>query len=71
LRFTFKDAMPAPHSSEIVRGNEEHFMFMRKEIRSICENAQKYMPGMREWVVLVSVPGWVEEEGDEGHEEEW
>ena len=74
LRFTFKDAMPVPHSSEIGRGNEEHFMFMRREIKRMSEKAGKWMGGLREFGVLVSVPGWSKvnrEKGEEEGEDEW
>jgi hypothetical protein len=74
LRFTFKDAMPVPHSSDIGRGNEEHFMFMRRDIRRMSEKAGKWMGGLREFGVLVSVPGWSEGNGENGEgeeEDEW
>jgi len=58
LRFTFKDAMPVPKVNVIAQGNEEHFTYMRKDIRAEFDRATAYMPGMREFVVLVSAPDW-------------
>jgi hypothetical protein len=66
--------MPVPHSSDIGRGNEEHFMFMRRDIRRMSEKAGKWMGGLREFGVLVSVPGWSEGNGENGEgeeEDEW
>jgi hypothetical protein len=68
LKFTFKDAMPAPTSTEIARGNEDHFNYMRKDIKVQCEKAKKFMGDLKEFVILVTVPGWTTT-GDE--EEEW
>jgi len=69
LKFTFKDAMPIPKATEVSRGNEDHFDYMRKDIKAQCERAKAYMPDMKEFVVLVTVPGWVSPKGEE--EEEW
>ena len=69
LKFTFKDAMPTPTSTEIVRGNEDHFNYMRKDIKMQCEKAKKYMMDLKEFVILVTVPGWTSPNVDE--EEEW
>lgn len=68
LRFTFKDAMPSPKSTEVARGNEDHFNYMRKDIKAQCEKAKLYMPDLKEFVVLVTVPG-SSSTGEE--EEEW
>jgi hypothetical protein len=35
LKFTFKDAMPLPKATEVSRGNEDHFDYMRK---ATCRN---------------------------------
>lgn len=69
LRFTFKDAMPAPTSTEIARGNEDHFNYMRKDIKAQCEKAKKFIVDLKEFVILVTVPGWRTTGADE--EEEW
>ena len=37
MRFTFKDAIPVLHSSEIGKGNEEYFIFMRRDIKRMWE----------------------------------
>ncbi|KAH7319424.1 hypothetical protein BKA65DRAFT_101929 [Rhexocercosporidium sp. MPI-PUGE-AT-0058] len=69
LKFTFKDAMPIPQATEITAGNEDHFNYMRRDIKAQCEKARRFMPELREFVILVTVPGWVlpmtEEEEDE------
>lgn len=66
LKFTFKDAMPAPYSTRVAAGNEDHFRLMRKDIKMQCTKAGSFMPGLREFVVLISVPGW-----DMPVEEDW
>ncbi|CZR55541.1 uncharacterized protein PAC_05429 [Phialocephala subalpina] len=72
LKFTFKDAMPVPTSTEIQIGNEDHFGYMRRDVKVQCEKARKWMGGLREFGVLVSVPGWTARLGEgEGDEEEW
>ncbi|CAL3972334.1 unnamed protein product [Diplocarpon coronariae] len=71
LKFTFKDAMPGPSATEVERGNEDHFNYMRKYIKTICERARHYMPDMIEFGVLVTDPGWVDEKGEEEEEEDW
>jgi hypothetical protein len=67
LKFTFKDAMPTPKATEVARGNEDHFNYMRKDIKTQCEKARAYMPDLKEFVVLVTVPS--SPVGEE--EEEW
>lgn len=52
--------MPGPKSTDVQRGNEDHFRHMRKDIREQCEKAGRRMPGLGEFVVLVTVPGWCE-----------
>jgi hypothetical protein len=42
---------------------------MRRNIKAQCEKAIAYMPGLREFIVLISVPGWVSPKGEE--EEDW
>ncbi|KAL5314649.1 hypothetical protein ACEPPN_017292 [Leptodophora sp. 'Broadleaf-Isolate-01'] len=69
LKFTFKDAMPVPQATEITAGNEDHFNYMRRDIKAQCEKARSFMPELREFVILVTVPGWVSPGVEE--EEEW
>jgi hypothetical protein len=69
LKFTFKDAMPAPKATEVSRGNEDHFNYMRKDIKAQCEKAKAYMPNLKEFVILVTVPNWSTPKGEE--EEDW
>ncbi|KAK0115519.1 hypothetical protein ONS95_000203 [Cadophora gregata] len=69
LKFTFKDAMPNPQATEIVVGNEDHFNYMRKDIKVQCEKARKFMPELKEFVILVTVPGWTSAEVEE--EDDW
>lgn len=63
LKFTFKDAMPSPKATEVSRGNEDHFNYMRRDIKAQCEKARAYMPDLREFVVLITVAGWVSPKG--------
>lgn len=67
LKFTFKDAMPAPTSTQISRGNEDHFKYLRKDIKTQCTNSKAFMPELKEFVVLITVPGWE----DTSIEEDW
>jgi hypothetical protein len=69
LKFTFKDAMPSPKATEVSRGNEDHFNYMRKDIKAQCEKAKAYMPDLKEFVILVTVPNWSTPKGEE--EEDW
>ncbi|KAE9368700.1 hypothetical protein N431DRAFT_415338 [Stipitochalara longipes BDJ] len=69
LKFTFKDAMPEPKATEVSRGNEDHFNYMRKDVKAQCEKAKAYMPDLKEFVILVTVPGWFTPKGEE--EEDW
>lgn len=59
LKFTFKDAMPVPKSSSIARLNEDHFRRMSQDIMEQFNRAKLYMPGLKEFVVLVTDPAWV------------
>lgn len=70
LKFTFKDAMPMPQATEISAGNEDHFNYMRKDIKVQCEKAKRFMPELKEFVILVTVPGLVSPNVEE-EEEDW
>jgi hypothetical protein len=65
LSFSFKDVVPAPKNNVITRGNEEHFEYMKRDIRSMCELTTAKIPGLSEFAILVTVPGWVLEKQDE------
>jgi hypothetical protein len=69
LKFTFKDAMPVPKATEIARCNEDHFSYMRRDIKEQREKARTFMPDFQEFVILVTAPGWGSPPGLE--EEEW
>ncbi len=69
LKFTLKDAMPEPRATGIVRGNEDHFNYMRKDIKAQSEKAKEFMPELKEFVVLVTVPGWAPPDAEDN--EEW
>ncbi|KAH8812972.1 hypothetical protein F5884DRAFT_319526 [Xylogone sp. PMI_703] len=58
LQFTFKDALPVPKTSVVARGNEDHFNYMRADIKTKCERAKWFHPAIKEFVVLVTLPGW-------------
>ncbi|KAH6694374.1 hypothetical protein BKA61DRAFT_584308 [Leptodontidium sp. MPI-SDFR-AT-0119] len=57
LTFTFRDAL-LPKNNCIARGNEEHFDYMKQDMRPVCEHVAARMPGLTEFVILVTVPGW-------------
>jgi len=70
LRFIFKDAMPVPKTTTVMLGNEDHFTYLRKDIRASVEKAKLFCPGIREFVVLVGRGEWgLSTEGED--EEEW
>lgn len=58
LTFTFRDALPTPKNNRIARGNEEHFDYMKQDMRPVCEHVAARMPGLTEFVILVTVPAW-------------
>jgi hypothetical protein len=62
LVFTLKDAMPTPKAGTLNRGDEAHFSYTRKYIKQQYEKAKAFCPGLREFVILVTVPGTVETE---------
>ena len=62
--------MPMPQATEISAGNEDHFNYMRKDIKVQCEKAKRFMPELKEFVILVTVPGWVSPNVEE-EEEDW
>lgn len=58
LDFTFQNAIPVPKSKTVARLNEEDFCYIREDIIAQCEKAKLYMPGLKEFVVLITDPGW-------------
>jgi hypothetical protein len=60
--------MPFPKSGFLAKSDEGHFVSIRKLIKEQYENARAFCPGMREFVVLVTIPGTV---GTEMFDEEW
>lgn len=65
LSFSFKDVVPTPKINVIARGNEEHFEYMKRDIRPMCELTTAKVPGLSEFAILVTVPGWVLEKQDD------
>lgn len=59
LTFTLKDAMPDRKSRNITLRDEEDFRWMRKFILKHFEKANEFLPGLKEFVVLISDPEWV------------
>jgi len=59
LRFSFRDVLPRPKENIIPRGNEEYFEYMKNDITPMCGRSAKCMPGLAEFMILVTVPGWV------------
>ncbi|PMD60269.1 uncharacterized protein K444DRAFT_612844 [Hyaloscypha bicolor E] len=62
LRFTLKDAMPAPTSSTIAQADEDHFNLMKRDLKTQFEKAGELVPNLKEFLVLVTDPDWVSEE---------
>ncbi len=62
LTFTFKDAMPVPTSSTIAQANEEHFNLMKRDLKAQFEKAKEFVPNLKEFLVVVTDPGWISEE---------
>ena len=68
LTFILKDAMPNPKTSFLTRGDEGHFIYMRKYIKDQYEKAKAFCPGLREFVILIKVPKTVD---TDVADEEW
>lgn len=60
LRFLLKDAMPDAKVYDIGRENNGTFLRMVFEVLRECEKAKGFMPGLREFGVLVVDPQWKE-----------
>jgi hypothetical protein len=60
LRFMFKDAMPNPKVCNIEKGNESFFKYIWGDIKAQCETAMCFIPGLKEFTILVTVPDWVD-----------
>ncbi|KAH8674836.1 hypothetical protein BGZ60DRAFT_279620 [Tricladium varicosporioides] len=61
LVFTWKGALPKPKHARIKRGDEEHFQYMKGDIKPHFEQTKALMPELIEFAILVTVPGWVVE----------
>ena len=59
LTFTLKDAMSDRKSRDIPLLNEDDFRWMRKHITTERDRAILFMPGLKNFTVLVTDPGWV------------
>lgn len=57
LCFTLKDAMPVPKAGILCRGDDALFTHMRKYIKAQYEKTKVFCPGLKEFGILVSVPG--------------
>jgi hypothetical protein len=58
LRFDFKDAVPAK-TSVVAAGNDDHFDLMVGDIKRKVERAAEFMPGLKEFCIVVTDPAWV------------
>ncbi|KAH6667802.1 hypothetical protein B0J14DRAFT_601479 [Halenospora varia] len=61
LMFTWKGALPEPKYARIKRGDEEHFQYMKGDVKPHFEQTKALMPELIEFVILVIVPGWAAE----------
>ncbi|KFY31834.1 hypothetical protein V493_00752, partial [Pseudogymnoascus sp. VKM F-4281 (FW-2241)] len=59
LSFCFKDAAPSLIIKCIERGNAQQFEDMKGDIQRICYDTLAYMPRMKDFTILVAVPGWI------------
>ncbi|KAH6714758.1 hypothetical protein BKA61DRAFT_575470 [Leptodontidium sp. MPI-SDFR-AT-0119] len=59
LAFTLKDAMPDRTSLNIPILNEDDFRWTRKYIMTQFDKAKSFMPGLKNFTVLVTDPKWV------------
>lgn len=57
LSFVLKDSMPVPKTGIINRGDEATFDYVRRYIEAHFEKAKSYCPGLREFAVLLMIPG--------------
>jgi hypothetical protein len=65
LMVSFQDAFPTPKRNLITRGNEEHFEYMKRDIKPMCDHAALCMPGLTKFAILITLPGWVIEIDEE------
>ncbi|PVH75954.1 hypothetical protein DL98DRAFT_303838 [Cadophora sp. DSE1049] len=61
LRFTFRDAMPLPTSRIVGRTSQDAFNKLRDDLESESQDTGIFF-GIREFSVVVSVPGWTPKE---------
>lgn len=60
LRFTFRDTMPLPISRIVGRTSQDDFNKLREDLESRSDASEFF--GIKEFSVVVSVPGWTSEE---------
>lgn len=58
LTFTLKDSMPERKSRSITLKDEDDFKWMKKFAIKQSEKASGFLPGLKEFGVLVTDPGW-------------
>lgn len=56
LAFTLKDAIPKPETKYLTRGDEDQFIHIRRYILQQADKAAVLCPGLKEFVILVTVP---------------
>jgi hypothetical protein len=54
--------MPAPTSSTIAQANEDNFNLMKRDLKAQFEKAKEFVPNLKEFLVVVTDPGWVSED---------
>ena len=55
--FLFKDTFLILKLNSILRGNKEHFKYIKNDIKPIGEKAANIMPGLSKFMILVIAPG--------------
>jgi hypothetical protein len=56
--------MPDPKVCNIERGNESFFKYIWGDIKAQCDTAMCFMPGLKEFTILVIAPSWVNSNGE-------
>lgn len=58
--FRLKDAMPFPKSVFLSKGGDGNFVYIRKFIKEQYNKSMVFCPGMREFVIIITMAGTVD-----------
>jgi len=58
LKITLEDVLPIVVYGQIRRGDEEHFEYIKQDIKPHLEQTKALKPALTEFAFLVIVPRW-------------